>query len=155
MSITLRYADTPEQASEVLNDAFLKVFNNIDMYDSTRPFKPWLRTIIVNTAINHYHSQKKEREQRKLELNEPFLAEPETITASISHDELVKMIQALTPAYRTVFNLFVIDGYTHEEIARFLNITTGTSKSNLAKAKRNLRAILTNNMKIAKSHEQR
>ena len=155
MSITLRYTDTREEAVEVLNDAFLKVFDNIDRFDLTRPFKPWFRTITVRTAINHYHSRKRNFETRTLELHETFLAEPETILSSISYDEMVEMVQSLTPAYRTVFNLFVIEGFTHKEIAELLGITPGTSKSNLAKAKRNLRSILNNRSKVVKRHDRK
>ncbi len=67
MSITLRYADSREQAAEVLNDAFMKVFTNIEKYDQDRPFKPWLRQIIVNTAINQYHKNQNKLQKTDLE----------------------------------------------------------------------------------------
>ncbi|MEX0994152.1 MAG: RNA polymerase sigma factor [Balneolaceae bacterium] len=142
MSITLRYTDSREQAAEVLNDSFMKVFDNIRKYDNSRPFKPWFRKIVINTAINHYHKQKKKRERIELEISEKYLALEETITSGISYQEIIEMVQQLTPAYRTVFNLHVIEGFTHEEIAERLGIAVGTSKSNLAKAKKNLRVIL-------------
>lgn len=146
MSITLRYADSRDEAAEILNDAFLKVFTNIEKYDSSRPFKPWLRTIILNTAINHFHRNRNRWQQEELEAAGEKLARDETITSGISYREIVEMIQQLTPAYRTVFNLYVIEGFKHEEIAEMLGIATGTSKSNLAKAKRNLQAILEKNL---------
>lgn len=146
MSITLRYADSRDQAAVILNDAFLKVFVNIKKYDTDRPFKPWLRRIIINTAINHYHKDKNNPIEEGLEAAKSIAATEETITSSISYDEIIEMIQHLTPAYRTVFNLYVIEGFKHQEIARILGIAVGTSKSNLSKAKRNLQAILEKNL---------
>ncbi|MEX0780207.1 MAG: RNA polymerase sigma factor [Balneolales bacterium] len=146
MSITLRYADSREQAAAVFNDALLKVFDNIGKYDSQRPFKPWLRKIIINTAIDHYHKNKKHPEWEELNLNGSEISEEETTTSGISYQEIIEMVQQLTLGYRTVFNLYVIEGYKHEEIAEMLEIAVGTSKSNLAKAKRNLRALLEKNL---------
>lgn len=146
MSITLRYADSSDQAAVILNDAFLKVFVNIKKYDTDRPFKPWLRRIIINTAINYYHKHKNDPIEERLEPATSITATEETITSRISYDEIIEMIQHLTPAYRTVFNLYVIEGFKHEEIARILGIAVGTSKSNLSKAKRNLQAILEKNL---------
>lgn len=142
MSITLRYSDSRDQGAEILNDAFMKVFDNIKSYDTDRPFKPWLRRIIINTAINHYHKNKKEQNFTQFEIHENNLGQKETITSSITYQDIIKMVQQLTPAYRTVFNLHVIEGFTHSEIADKLGIAEGTSKSNLAKAKKNLRVIL-------------
>lgn len=146
MSITLRYADSRDQAAAILNDAFMKVFANIKKYDLDRPFKPWLRKIIVNTAINHYHKNKKSREWEDLEVAESELGRKEAITSGISYEEIISMVQELTPAYRTVFNLYVIEGFKHKEIAEILGISVGTSKSNLSKAKRNLQSILEKNL---------
>ena len=147
MSIALRYSGTRDQAVVILNDAFIKVFDNIRKYDPKRPFKPWLRKIIVNTAIDHYHREKKyEKELIDLERIENMEEENEAIISGISYDEIVEMIRQLSPAYRAVFNLHVIEGYSHDEIAEMLDISAGTSKSNLAKAKRNLRVILEKNL---------
>ncbi|MEX0662766.1 MAG: RNA polymerase sigma factor [Balneolaceae bacterium] len=142
MSITLRYAGSRDEAVFILNDAFMKVFNNIKKYDTSRPFKPWFRQIVVNTAINQFHKTHKKSKLSEIELHESHLSENETITSGISYTEMIEMVQKLSPAYRTVFNLYVIEGFTHQEIAKQLGIATGTSKSNLAKAKRNLRVIL-------------
>lgn len=146
MSITLRYADTRNHAAEILNDAFLKVFTNINSYDTEKPFKPWLRQIIVNTAINHFHKHKTSWKREDLELVQSELARKETITNGISYQEIIDLVQQLTPSYRLVFNLYVIEGYTHDEIAEKLGIAVGTSKSNLFKAKRNLQTLLEKNL---------
>lgn len=146
MSITLRYADSRDEAAIILNDAFMKLFSNIGKYDSGRPFKPWLRKIIINTAINHFHKNKSSWQREELEEAEKEMARQETIISGISHQEIIELIQQLSPAYRTVFNLYVIEGFKHKEIADMLGITEGTSKSNLSKAKKNLQTILEKNL---------
>jgi len=146
MSITLRYADSRDEAVQILNDAFMKVFENIRKYNEHEPFKPWLRQIIVNTAINHFHKNKKIREMEYLDESGDELSVGESIISGINYDEIVELVQRLTPSYRTVFNLYVIEGFKHEEIAEKLGISVGTSKSNLFKAKRNLRTMLENNL---------
>lgn len=141
MSICLRYADNRDEAAAILNDGFMKIFTNIRQFDLSKPLKPWLRKIMINTAINHYH-----RKQRSVQFDEMERAdqeaETESIISGISYQEIIAMLHKLPPAYRTVFNLFVIEGYKHEEIAKTLGITVGASKSNLFKAKEYLRKIL-------------
>lgn len=145
MSITLRYADSREQAAEMLNDAFMKVFTNIESYDPGRPFKPWLRRIVINTAINHFHKNKKQRLTESLEPIKRTLGQDQEIISGITYEEIIELVQQLTPGYRAVFNLYVIEGFKHREIADKLNISVGTSKSNLAKAKKNLQVLLEKN----------
>ncbi len=146
MSITLRYSKSRDEAAQILNDAFMKVFSNLKEYDTSRPFKPWLRRIIINTAINYFHKMNRSNGQlTDLDTASNNLKVNETITGGISYTEIVDMVQQLTPAYRTVFNLYVIEGYKHREISEKLGITVGTSKSNLSKAKRNLQAMLEKN----------
>lgn len=141
MSIALRYANDRDEASEILNDAFMKIFRNLKTFDLSRPFKPWFRKILVNTAINHY--QKKQKEIKGEEMgNASKESDTEKILSGISYQEVIALLQKLPMAYRTVFNLYVIEGYSHEEIARMLNIATGTSKSHLFKAKEQLKLIL-------------
>lgn len=147
MSITLRYSSNREAGVTILNDAFMKIFDNIRQYNPNRPFRPWIRRIIINTAIDHYHKNEKLRAISGLNNEADIMSEQETILSGISYQEIVAMLNKLTPAYRTVFNLYVIEGFTHEEIAGMLNISVGTSKSNLAKARRNLRTILEKNLK--------
>ena len=119
----------------------MKIFGNLKNFDFSKPFKPWFRKILINTAINHYH--KKQREIRVEEMQKAKNElDSEKILSGISYQEVISLLQKLPPAYRTVFNLYVIEGYTHEEIATMLNISTGTSKSNLFKAKERLKLIL-------------
>ena len=142
MSVALRYADSRDQAAEILNDSYMKVFENIKKFDVNRSFKPWLRKIIVNTAINHYHKNKPKLQLHEMDNEVDVVEHEETIESSISYDEIVGMVQQLSPAYRAVFNLHTIEGYKHDEIAEMLGISVGTSKSNLAKAKKNLQVML-------------
>jgi RNA polymerase sigma factor (sigma-70 family) len=147
MSITLRYSRSENEAASILNDAFMKVFDNIKSYDSNRPFKPWLKRIIINTAINQYQKNASQYHPLVSIENGTELKREEMIISDINYKEIIRLIQNLPPAYRTVFNLYVIEGYKHKEIAEILGISTGTSKSNLYKAKRvlqkNLEKILT------------
>ena len=142
MSICLRYADNRDEASEILNDGFMKIFNSIKQFDLSRPIKPWLRKIMVNTAINHYRQKQRNIQEEEIEKAKQA-TEAESILSGISYHEIIAMLQKLPPSYRTVFNLYAIEGYKHEEVAKMLGITVGTSKSNLFKAKESLRSILT------------
>lgn len=147
MSVALRYGDDENEAIEITNDAFLKVFLNINRYDASKPFKPWFRRILINTAIN----QVKKKQRFKLtQLMEAEFEIPSTedILARIGFEELMKMVRSLSLAYRTVFNMYVIDGYTHEEIATTLGISVGTSKSNLARAREKLRQLLIDELQL-------
>jgi RNA polymerase sigma-70 factor (ECF subfamily) len=141
MSICMRYTQNQADAVEVLNDSFMKVFTQLNKFDQTRSFKSWFRRILINASIDHLKSEMKHQFKMSLEENEKPLEQP-SVDQKISHEELIGLIQHLSPAYRSVFNLYVIDGYKHEEIAGMLGISVGTSKSNLAKARLNLRAML-------------
>ena len=145
MSITIRYADSEDEAIQVLNDSFMKVFRHIKKYHTEKPFKPWFRQIVVNTAINHIRKQ--EKFKREVQMDEAKnISTGEDILSRISYQELMGMVQSLTSAYRTVFNMYVIDGFKHEEIAEALGISVGTSKSNLSKARNKLREMIQKNI---------
>lgn len=145
MSITIRYADREDEAIQILNDSFMKVFRHIKKFDLEKPFKPWFRQIVVNTAINHVRKQQKfKREVQMEEANN--ISTGEDILSKISYQELMAMVQSLTTAYRMVFNMYVIDGFKHEEIAQALGISVGTSKSNLSKARGKLREMIQKNL---------
>ena len=142
MSVCIRYVENESDALLVLNDGFLKVFRNIKKYNSEYAFKPWFRKIIVNTALNHIKSQKKYRMDTNLD-DAKNIPTPENILSQIGYKELMKMIQTLSYSYRTVFNMYVIDGYKHKEIAERLGITESTSKSNLTRARAKLQELIT------------
>lgn len=144
MGVCMRYVPNREEAVEVVNDGFLKIFQKVQMYDADKPFKLWLRRIMINTALDHYRQNAKFQHHEDISVAENVIASSDTNNAysQLAHEELIELIQQLTPAYRTVFNLYVIDGYSHEEIAQKLGISEGTSKSNLARARENLRIML-------------
>ncbi len=143
MSICLRYTHTREEALDVLNDGFLKVFTKLDQYNDALSFKAWLRRILINTALDRYRQEVHHYYHDDIN----HIADHTPATAAdaysqLAYEELLALIGQLSPAYRLVFNLYVIDGYSHEEIAAQLTISVGTSKSNLARARENLRAML-------------
>ncbi|MCP1385692.1 RNA polymerase sigma factor [Runella salmonicolor] len=144
MGVCMRYVPNREEALEVVNDGFLKIFQKVQMYDAEKPFKIWLRRIMINTALDHYRQNVKFQHNTDLSVaeNTVAVADSDNIYSTLAHEDLIELIQQLTPSYRTVFNLYVIDGYSHEEIAQRLGISEGTSKSNLARARENLRVML-------------
>lgn len=140
-SIAMRYSSSIEEAEEIINDSFLKVFNNLIKYDHTLSFKAWLRTIVVNTSIDYFRKSKKALHQVELaNIDIEFI--DIDIISKISADEILQLIQQLTPAYRMVFSLYVIEGYNHREIAELLGIKEGTSKSNLQDARKKLQQMI-------------
>ena len=148
MSVCERYTNNHDDAVEILNDGFLKIFKEAYRYkpaysDVVGSFKGWLRKIMVYTAIDHFRRNQKHRFNAELDNGIIQIASGgEDALDRISYDEIIKAIQEVTPGYRTVFNLFVIEGFSHEEIAEKLGISVGTSKSNLSKARKQVQRIL-------------
>lgn len=153
VNICLRYAKNQSEAQEMLNDGFLRVFTRLHQYDSDFPFRVWLRRVLINAAID-YHRKHKRYNLTHFEENITQLVEDKQSYPDISSNEdVLGIIQQLPPAYRMVFNLYVMEGYKHQEIAEQLNISVGASKSNLSRAKEKLRKILSKKQaKRAKSN---
>ena len=147
-SICVRYSRTSGEAKEAMNDGFMKVFGKIDQYNPESSFKGWLRTVMIRASIDQYRKEIKYQKQDPVEKANTAFTRPQA-DANLSHEELLGLVQMLSPAYRAVFNLYVIDGYTHAEIGRMLGISSGTSKSNLMKARENLRNMLAGLNKIS------
>jgi RNA polymerase sigma factor (sigma-70 family) len=143
MGICLRYAANRYEASEIMNQGFYKIFKNIGKYDAAKPFKAWLGRIMVNTSIDYYRSNLKAAYTDELDKAE-HINNTEYADKNLKYNELLDMVALLPRAYRTIFNLFAIEGYTHEEIGDMLNISTGTSKSNLHKAREKLKVMVAN-----------
>lgn len=143
ISICLRYSKNREEAVEILNDGFLKAFTHLEQYNPAYPFKVWLRRILVNSAID-YH-RKNLSFPLHLELNAAtHLAAEEIPLPNLSpEDDMLPVLQKLSPAYRMVFNLYVMEDFKHDEIAEILGIDARTSRSNLIRAKEALRTLLT------------
>lgn len=132
--VCMRYTSDREEARDVLHEGFLKVFNNLEKFARGTNLGAWIRRIMVNTAIDHY--RKLAKRPSLVEINQAVHeADVHDVIADLSAEEILQMVQKLSPAYRMVFNLYVIEGYSHKEVADLLNISEGTSKSNLAKAR--------------------
>ncbi len=142
MGVCLRYTATREQAVEVLNDGFLKVFTRLEQYNPDQPFKSWLRRILINTALDQYRQEVRHYYHDDVSVAEQIPTPQPDAHSTLAYDELIGLIQRLSPAYRIVFNLYVMDGFSHDEIAAQLDIAVGTSKSNLARARENLKQML-------------
>ncbi|SDH02018.1 RNA polymerase sigma factor [Mucilaginibacter sp. P25] len=141
MGICLRYAGNRDEAAEVMNQGFMKVFTHIDRFDTSRPFKAWIGRIMMNVSIDYYRANLKMAYTEDLEKAEN-VSEGDLTDKNLNYEDLLAMVQQLPQAYRTVFNLFAIDGYSHEEIGEMLNINSGTSKSNLHKARQKLKQMI-------------
>jgi RNA polymerase sigma factor (sigma-70 family) len=141
IGICLRYAGNRYEASEIMNQGFFKVFRNLDKFDSQKPFQAWLGRIMMNASVDYYRGNLKWANTEDLD-NVVDLGHHELPDRRLHYDDLVAMIHKLPNAYRTVFNLFAIEGFTHEEIAEQLDISIGTSKSNLFKAREKLKAMI-------------
>ena len=154
MAICDRYTNNQEDAVEILNDGFLKIFKEIHRYkpayaDEVGSFKGWMKKIMVYTAIDSF--RKNHKHQLVGELDSAMYHLPsnsEGALDKISHDEIIKLIQELSAGYRIVLNLFIVEGFSHEEISKQLGISVGTSKSNLAKARKQLQKIVMRQNKI-------
>ncbi|HTS42764.1 MAG TPA: sigma-70 family RNA polymerase sigma factor [Puia sp.] len=149
MKICYRYQNRTEHVEEVVNEGFTKLFKNIHQFDENRhadisiALKGWFKRILINTCIDYYRKNASYINGQTLsEETEKIADHAENGLDKLSYKEIIEAIRELSPAYRTVFNLFVIEGMTHEEIGEHLGISIGASKSNLSKARENLRKIL-------------
>lgn len=153
MAVCMRYTKNADQAKDILQDGFIKVFKSVDKFNRAGSFEGWIRRIMVNTAIDHFRRTKNSYlllgEDRSIEDfgdrdEEDVLADDDgDEVLELKPADIINAMQKLTPAYRTVFNLYVFEELTHKEIADMLGINIGTSKSNFAKAKHNLKKFLT------------
>ncbi len=141
MTIARRYMGNVETAEEVVNDAFFKAFTKIHLFVGGQPFRPWLRRVIVNTAIDRLRSSLNIPSGTELQ---PWHDEGALtgIEEELTKEQIWAMLDRLPPAYRAVFNLAVVDGFSHEEIAEALEISVGASKSNLSRARKHLKTLL-------------
>lgn len=135
-AVCLQYMGNTEEARDVLQEGFIKVFENLSRYNHEGSFEGWMRRIIVNTALEKYRNRYYLSRVDDIEdVNEPA-SEPDTEDfAGLEAFDLLKMVMELPPKYRMVFNLYAIEGYSHREIGDMLNISEGTSKSNLSRAR--------------------
>ncbi len=156
MGVCLRYARDRDEARDMLQDGFIKVFAALRNFGGKGSFEGWIRRIVVNTAVDHLRKNKQAYmivstvHFRDGDLPDAVDEdEDENALANLSEEDILRAVQNLSPAYRTVFNLYVIENFSHKEIAEQLNISEGTSKSNLAKARFQLKKNLISKTKIA------
>jgi RNA polymerase sigma factor (sigma-70 family) len=132
--VCLRYAGATEEAEDILQEGFVKVFNKINSFRGEGSFEGWIRRIVVNTAIEHF--------RRKTYLQPVTEKEEQTVESdylsvldNLAEKDIIGLVQRLSPGYRSVFNLYVVEGYTHKQIGELMGISEGTSKSQLSRAK--------------------
>jgi len=133
-AVCLRYAGSAEEAEDILQEGFIKVFKKLNTFRKEGSFEGWIRRIFVNTAIEHFRRKKylqpvTEKEENTIEGS--YLS----VLDTLAERDIMELVQQLSPGYRTVFNMYVVEGYTHKEIGDMLGISEGTSKSQLSRAK--------------------
>lgn len=133
--VCMRYARHHAEAEDILQDGFIKVFDNISRFRMEGSFEGWIRRIMVNTALKNFRKSSFKKEQIGIETYQEDSSEPE-IYSQLSEEELLKIINTLPDGYRIVFNLYVIEGYSHKEIGQLLSIQESTSRSQLVKARK-------------------
>ena len=141
MGICLRYSKDREEAEEILNDGFLKIFARLEQQRNLDAFKGWLRKTMIHTAIDYYRKHQKHHSHLDIVSIKKESKQADSLSM-LSSKEILSMVQKLTPGYRMVFVLYAIEGFKHPEMAQKLDISVGTSKSNLAKARARLRQML-------------
>lgn len=145
MVVCQRYASRPEDAKDLFQEGFIKVFDKIEKFNFNGSLEGWIRRIMVNNAIDYYRKNKNKFAMSETLVESGQIAdevESEGIFDGVTANLLLSFVQQLSPTYKTVFNLYVLDDYSHAEIGEELGITEGTSKSNLSKAKKNLKQMV-------------
>jgi RNA polymerase sigma-70 factor (ECF subfamily) len=143
MGVCLRYSKNAEEAQDVLQMGFIKIFEKLEMYNHKGSLEGWIRKIIVNTALDNIRKNKKLQNNVDIDKVDYQLdTHSETAIEALSAQDLLKVIQSMPTGFKTVFNMYAIEGYSHKEIAEELNITVSTSKSQFSRARVYLQKIL-------------
>jgi RNA polymerase sigma factor (sigma-70 family) len=136
INLCMRYADSRASAEDIFQDSFVKVFKNIQNVMEPGSLYFWIRKVVIHTAINHYHKEKNRLFHEDInELHEQLKEEDQDIISQLNAEEVLRMVNELPDGYRIVFNLYVVDGFKHHEIADMLGVTESTSKTQLRKAR--------------------
>jgi RNA polymerase sigma-70 factor (ECF subfamily) len=143
MVVCLRYAKNREEAEEILQEGFYRVFKYIHQYKNAGSFEGWIRRIMINSALQRYKSKAHLHPVVPIYPGDKELHDSTDIYSDINVKELIRLVQSLPTAYRLIFNLYVFEGFKHREIAKMLGIAEGTSKSNLSDARAILQKALT------------
>lgn len=142
MPMAMRYAKSQEDAEDILQDAFIKIYKSLDSFRQEAQFQTWLKRIVINTAINHNRKKLYQQPMLDIEKIAPMHVESDLTLSNMHFTEILAMMQKLPVGSRTIFNLFAIEGYSHKEIAEQLEISEGTSKSQYSRARVLLRAMI-------------
>lgn len=138
MSVALRYSNSREEACEIINDSFMKAFDKLDQYDNQNSFKGWLRRILINTSIDYYRKNIKHTAVMDIEKADTETLDPDIID-QLSANDILGALRDLPEILRIIFNMYEIEGYSHNEISEQLGIPSSTSRTYLARAKKKLR----------------
>lgn len=141
MGVCLRYSNNKEDAQDILHEGFIKVFKNIAKYQPGTSITAWIRRIMINTSIDFYRKNVRRRTEDLDQAYSISSSDADAIS-QVTEKEILESVQKLSPAYRAVFNLYIIEGFSHKEIAGQLEITESTSRSNLVKARMKLKELL-------------
>ncbi len=141
LAVCVRYTKDTDEAKDVLQDAFIKVFSRINTYTRQGTLKSWIHSIMIHTALDHYRAMKRDLKLLEVEGEKDDFIEAE-VEGTIAYEEILQIIQKLPDTQRTVFNLYVMEGYSHKEIAEELGTTEGGSKWHLFEARKNLKTLL-------------
>ncbi len=146
MSICVRYTKTPDDAMEVVNDSYLKMFDSLKSFDKSKPFKSWFARILVNTAIDNFRKSKKFNSHFALDVMPDSDSQEPEIDQELNAEDIISLFSQLPDNLRITFNLHEIEGYSHQEIANMLGIETSSSRANLTRAKSMLRNLYSKNV---------
>ena len=144
MAICMRYSNGEDEAVDLLHEGFIKIFTQLHKYRRDTDLSAWMKRVMVNNCIDHFRKYSRQRTAEITEADQLQSAEADAIS-QYSEKEILEAIRKLTPAYRTIFNLYVIEGFSHKEIGEKMNITESTSRSNLLKARLKLKEFLQGN----------
>ncbi|MCD4664913.1 MAG: RNA polymerase sigma factor [Bacteroidales bacterium] len=142
LGICLRYCTTKTEAEDIMLDGFMNIYSKIKLYNKKGSFEGWMKRVMINTAIDNFRKNKKHNYHSNIENFEEELVVNANLPEKLTEKEILKTIQLLPQGYKIVFNLFAIEGYSHQEIATMLGVTVNTSKTQLFKARKQLQKIL-------------
>jgi len=145
MSVCIRYTKDQYEAMEIVNDSYMKALDKLSQFRSSAPFRSWYGRILINSAIDNYRRNARYSGQLQLSDIEEAEEQEPAIDAELSANDILSLFSQLPVNYKVTFNLFEIEGYTHEEIGKMLGISTSTSRSNLVRAKKMLRELYNKN----------
>lgn len=152
--VCLRFARNRMIAQDLFQEGFIRIFENLSSYQGQGSFEGWLRRIMVNTSINYYKKHKRHLSDQDSNDTVPERWYDSDVIDTLSADELLEMVQSLPDSHRVVFNLFVLEGYSHKEIADLLGITENTSKSRMFRSRLMLQEIMERNNKESYLYEK-